>query len=114
METDIKTQIRDFVREVADRFAPQQIVLFGSHAEGNVTADSDVDLLVVLPHDKRDTAMVIEILQTVRPTFPLDLLVRTPETLAKRIALGDFFLKHIMEKGQTLYIAAPQNNFSNV
>lgn len=30
-----------------DAFAPQRVILFGSYAEGQATADSDLDLLVV-------------------------------------------------------------------
>ena len=42
---DIQTTCDDIVRE----FAPLQVILFGSYAYGTPTADSDVDLLVVMP-----------------------------------------------------------------
>jgi hypothetical protein len=35
--------------------------------------------------------------------FGLDLLVRTPQQLAERLALGDFFLQEVVEKGKVLY-----------
>src|SRR5437870_3677284 len=41
--------IRRFPRQVAERFAPDQIILFGSHAYGTPHADSDVDILVIMP-----------------------------------------------------------------
>ena len=41
--------IRRFAREVAQRFEPEKIILFGSHAYGTPHADSDVDILVVMP-----------------------------------------------------------------
>ena len=41
--------IRRFARAVADRFQPERIILFGSHAYGTPHADSDVDILVVMP-----------------------------------------------------------------
>ena len=41
--------IRRFAREVAEHFRPDQIILFGSHAYGRPHADSDVDILVVMP-----------------------------------------------------------------
>src|SRR5437588_11960478 len=40
--------IRRFARQVAERFAPEKIILFGSHAYGTPHADSDVDILVVM------------------------------------------------------------------
>ena len=41
--------IRRFAREVAERFQPDKIILFGSHAYGTPHADSDVDILVIMP-----------------------------------------------------------------
>jgi predicted nucleotidyltransferase len=41
--------IRRFARQVAERFQPEKIILFGSHAYGTPNADSDVDMLVVMP-----------------------------------------------------------------
>jgi predicted nucleotidyltransferase len=42
-------EIRRFARQVAERFQPEQIILFGSHAYGTPHADSDVDILVIVP-----------------------------------------------------------------
>ncbi len=41
--------IRRFAREVASRYQPDKIILFGSYAYGTPNADSDVDILVVMP-----------------------------------------------------------------
>ena len=43
------TAIRRFARQIAERFQPQKIYLFGSYAYGTPHAESDVDLLVVMP-----------------------------------------------------------------
>ncbi len=40
--------IRRMVRRIVDRFDPEQVILFGSHARGKAGPDSDVDLLVVM------------------------------------------------------------------
>lgn len=45
----LKTVIREYARAVAERFHPEKIILFGSHAYGTPHADSDVDILVVMP-----------------------------------------------------------------
>ena len=34
-------------KRVADAFSPEPVILFGSHAEGRPTSDSDLDLLAV-------------------------------------------------------------------
>ena len=41
--------IRRFARQVAEHFQPEKIVLFGSYAWGTPHADSDVDILVIMP-----------------------------------------------------------------
>jgi predicted nucleotidyltransferase len=43
-------RIRGVATRIAAAFAPERIVLFGSHADGRADAGSDVDLLVVMPH----------------------------------------------------------------
>ena len=39
----------DFARQIAERFHPDKIILFGSYAYGQPHAESDVDLLVIMP-----------------------------------------------------------------
>jgi hypothetical protein len=41
----------------------------------------------------------------IRPPFPMDLLVRTPEKINERLMLGDPFIQSIVEKGKVLYEA---------
>jgi len=94
--------IREFVREVAQRFQPEKIILFGSHAYGKPHADSDVDILVIMPaRNEIDQAVSID--RATDPPFPLDLIVRSPKTVAWRLAEGDSFLQEIMSKGKILY-----------
>src|ERR1700720_1036437 len=94
--------IRRFAREVAQQFDPVKIILFGSHAYGHPHADSDVDILVVMPaRNAIDQAVRID--QATDHPFPLDLIVRTPRTLAWRLKEGDSFLQEILAKGKVLY-----------
>ncbi len=41
-----------------------------------------------------------------RDLFGLDLIVRTPKNLEKRIALGDSFLREVVKQGKILYEAS--------
>jgi len=41
--------IRDYARQIADKFHPDRMILFGPYAYGNPDRDSDVDILVVMP-----------------------------------------------------------------
>jgi predicted nucleotidyltransferase len=94
--------IRRFAREVADRFQPEKIILFGSYAYGTPHADSDVDILVIMP-TRNELDQAVKICLAVDYHFPLDLVVRTPKNLAWRLADGDSFLREIMDRGKVLY-----------
>ena len=101
-----RAQIRKFSEAVAREFRPQKIILFGSYAYGTVTEDSDVDLLVIMPRTRaRGERMSVRIRHAVPRNFPLDLLVRTPAEVTKRLGWGDCFLREIMERGEVLYEA---------
>lgn len=100
---------RDAIHELAGRiaaaFRPERIILFGSHAYGQPTPDSDVDLLIVMRHEGKSWDTAARIRGTVRPRFPVDLLVRTPEKLQQRLAMGDVFLREVVTRGTVLYEA---------
>jgi uncharacterized protein len=94
--------IRRFVRDVAERFHPDKIILFGSYAYGTPHDDSDVDVLVVLPcRNQLDTAFKIH--STILPPFPLDVIVRTPKEMSWRLREGESFLTEVVSKGKVLY-----------
>src|SRR6266567_4994741 len=101
-----RRQIRRFSQAVARKFRPRKIVLFGSYAYGKPTEDSDVDLLVIMPRTRdRGERMSVRILQAIPRDFALDLLVRTPSDVAKRLRWGDPFICELLEKGEVLYEA---------
>jgi uncharacterized protein len=94
--------IRRFARQVAERFQPDKIILFGSHAYGTPHTDSDVDILVIVPtRNQLDQAVKISL--AIDPPFPLDVIVRTPHAMRWRLAEGDSFLREVMSKGKVLY-----------
>ena len=95
--------IRDYARAVGRKFRPERVVLFGSYAEGRATEDSDVDLLVVMPHRGRDVEQAFEIRRSIARSFPLDLVVRTPAAVRRRLRQNDTFLTSIWRTGKTLY-----------
>jgi predicted nucleotidyltransferase len=94
--------IRRFARDVVKQFDPDKIILFGSHAYGKPHADSDVDILVVMPA-RNAIDQAIKIGRLTDPQFPLDLIVRTPKTIAWRLKEGDSFLHEVMARGKVLY-----------
>ncbi len=96
-------RIRDFCDRIVRDFHPERIILFGSCARGDADEDSDVDLLVIMPFEGKGARKAAEIMKRVRPGFPVDVIVRTPETVRERLELGDFFLREAVEKGKALH-----------
>jgi uncharacterized protein len=93
-------------KAIYNEFNPDKIILFGSYAYGNPQADSDVDLLVILPYEGNSLRKTSEILHKIQPKFTVDLLVRTPGEIEQRLAWNDFFLHEILKKGKVLYESA--------
>jgi predicted nucleotidyltransferase len=94
--------IRRFAGQVAACFHPDKIVLFGSYAYGTPHADSDVDILVIMP-TRNQLDQAFKIRMAVRAPFPMDLLVRKPNEIQWRLAEGELFHTEIITKGKVLY-----------
>ncbi len=102
------SDIQKFVADVAREFLPEKVILFGSYATGSARAESDVDLLVVMPVDVSGARVAADIITRLKPTLPVELIVRSSRQINERLALNDFFLREIMTTGKELY-AAPHH-----
>lgn len=104
MTADQETFLRQITQTLVERIRPEKIVLFGSHASGHVTPDSDIDLLVILDsHLRRDRRQEM-ISRTLRPRrFPMDILAYTPAEVALCTTTPGSFLSHILRTGKVLY-----------
>ena len=98
-------QIRAYCRQLAQDFRPRIIILFGSYAYGKPTRESDVDLLVIMPHRSGPVRQSVAIRQRCAAPFPLDLLVWTPAYARKRQDWNDSFTREVFEQGRIMYEA---------
>jgi uncharacterized protein len=96
------TAIRRFARQIAERFRPEKIILFGSYAYGKPHNESDVDLLVIMPA-RNVIDQSIRIGLAFKRPFSFDLIVRTPKQVERGVRDNDWFLREITEKGKVLY-----------
>jgi len=72
--------VREIVRRVLSVAKPDKIILFGSAATGQMTRDSDIDLLIVEPDtsdQRNEYVRIIKALWDIR--FPFDVLFITTE-----------------------------------
>ena len=96
--------IRAMATHIAERFNPEEIILFGSHAYGRPDGWSDVDLLVVMDTPKGEMETALEISEYLPPlSFSVDIIVRSRNVLEKRKKMGDWFLREVTQKGKVLY-----------
>jgi predicted nucleotidyltransferase len=98
-------EIERFGRRIGEEFGAEKVILFGSHAQGIATQDSDVDLLIVASFAGKSVDQSVQIRLKLRPSFPVDLLIRTPEKIRQRLEMGDQFIKDILKRGKVLYEA---------
>ena len=92
------------VRRIVEALHPEKVILFGSHAYGKPTPDSDVDLLVILETSASEKERYLSVCRLLRPRpFPVDILVRTPQEVARALDEGDFFMREIVSRGKVLY-----------
>ena len=104
MDRLIESQLDTVTRRIIEALNPQKIILFGSHAYGMPTPDSDVDILIVMESQDRPTERAVKVSRLLRPRpFPMDILVRTPEEIRHRLKIGDHFIQEIMNQGKILY-----------
>lgn len=98
-------QITRMVGRIAERFRPDKIVLFGSNAHGTAGPDSDVDLLVIMPvrGSRRDQAVAIGVAVHDIP-LSKDIVVATPEDVARRGDLPGTILRPALREGRVVYV----------
>src|SRR5438309_4548011 len=81
----VQALIARMVKRIVKRFAPEQIILFGSQARGDAGPDSDIDLLIVMPVEGSVHEKGLEITLALHDrTVPVDIVVTTPEAFAWR------------------------------
>ena len=107
----IQEKINEIVRRIVDRFKPERIVLFGSHAKGKAGPDSDVDILVIMPFSGSKREKQIEIgvaLHDIR--IPMDIIVATPEEVERRKHIVGTIIRPALRDGEVLYVRGRRNS----
>jgi predicted nucleotidyltransferase len=87
-------------------YAPEQVIVFGSLASGEVTATSDLDLLIVKTTNKKFFDRIRDVVKICDYDIGVDFLVYTPEELAEAAKTNPFVRDEILTKGKVVYRAA--------
>jgi predicted nucleotidyltransferase len=101
--TDTKL-LQQITRTIVDRFHPRRVILFGSHARGEAQADSDLDLFVEMETPARPPERAREISSAFGLRhWSLDIVVYTPEEVARLRGINGTLLSLIEGEGKVLY-----------
>src|SRR3990170_1288648 len=105
IKREMNRRLRRIGKKIKQEYRAERVILFGSHARGDATEDSDVDLLVVAPTKERffeRMASVRRLIRDLRDGLPVSPIVLTPVELEKRRQAGDPFVREILETGVSL------------
>lgn len=99
-----RADIADMAATIVRLVSPERIVLFGSHARGEATPGSDVDLLVVTQFTgpRRDTALAIRRALRGRGVAK-DILVVTPDEARRYAQVPGSAIHPAIREGEVLY-----------
>ena len=92
------------IARIVSAVHPLRIIVFGSAARGDMTADSDIDLLVVMPEGTHRLRMARYIYQQLYGFgHPVDIVVTTPSTLNKQKDNIGLIYREILAEGKEVY-----------
>lgn len=103
--------IDELVQRIVDEVHPLRIILFGSAATGEVAANSDIDLLVVMPegvHRRRVAQFLYQ--KIIGLGVPFDIIVATPDDLQKHKNNIGLIYRTILQEGREVYAACNHNS----
>jgi len=97
-------QLTEISQRIARAFDPERIILFGSHARGNASERSDVDLLVIARTAAPKPRRSVPIYSLLRDyPFSKDILVYTPEEVEAYRHLKTSLIHRALDEGIVLY-----------
>lgn len=97
--------LEEAVKRLVATFHPEAIYLFGSHAWGTPTDDSDVDLCVILRESEEDPIARAQRghCSLIGLPMPKDVLVRTRAEVRDAQRVRSSIVNSIISKGRLLY-----------
>jgi len=96
---------RQIIRRLVDEFHPETIYLFGSHAWGMPTPDSDMDFLVIVGTSRqRPIQRAVRAQRSLRGVkAAIDVLVKTRREFERYISVKASLEAQIAREGKLLY-----------
>lgn len=97
--------LNDITSRLVAEFKPEKVILFGSHAWGAPTDDSDLDMMVIVSRSSEKPSMrarrAYRCLRGV--TVAKDILVRTRDEIERLRVVHASLEAEVLERGRVLY-----------
>ncbi|MBV5347963.1 nucleotidyltransferase domain-containing protein [Lamprocystis purpurea] len=105
MTTVSPVLLDEAVRRIVQAVHPEQILLFGSQAWGQATADSDIDLLVILgASDQPGYRRAREVYRSLRGLLlPIEVVVRTRDEVTRAARFPASLERQALDHGRVLH-----------
>ena len=98
------SEIRQMAVDIAKAFDPDKIILFGSYATGNATAESDVDLLVIMESSDPPPLRSVGMYRLLNGYInPVEIMVRTPAEIERYKDVSFSVIHAALNEGVILY-----------
>src|SRR6266700_2567172 len=98
-------ELAEVVRRLIEAYRPERIYLFGSKARGDADADSDYDLMVIVPdgvpEERRRSRLAYEVLWETGSAA--DVLVWTPQEFERTTQVPASLPATILREGKLLH-----------
>ncbi len=92
------------VKIIVERFDPERIILFGSHARAEASLDSDVDLLVVMKVEGSKREKQLELRTALHDIHvSKDIIISLPEEFEWRKEIVGTIERPAFREGRVLY-----------
>lgn len=101
---DLTDRLPEITQRIVQTSNPEKIILFGSYARGTFSANSDLDLLVIVPGVKHLRKESIRVRRALRGLLvPIDLVLATPEQIERLENTAGLIYQAALNEGRVLY-----------
>ncbi len=98
--------LHEIVRRILSVASPEKIILFGSAATGSMTADSDIDLLIIEQDISDRRQEYVRIRRALRDiAFPFDIILTTSDYFESTKNVVGGIAYPVNKEGRVLYAA---------
>jgi uncharacterized protein len=96
--------LEKILQKILEVITPDKVILFGSHATGKASPDSDYDILIIKSGIENKREISKKLYRNMYGSgASVDILVETPEIVERYKDSIGYIYKHILSEGKVIY-----------